>query len=281
MTSTAIFRAVAIARRRFALSLILTLVLPVASLAQTQPRTPTEAELADITARGSALAAYDFASWHGTDAVMALKPANGSIVRYIARATPKGWVVAFGRLTAARDTFLVAYEAVRNVQTGKFEGFTGVAHAKPVVDTDYYLRAARAVDTATGDFGAVRRPYNTAAIPTPYGNWYVYLFPAPTVAGVWPLGADTRYLISADGRTILEKRRLHNSVIEFGAQLKAAPAGSQLEAGSHTAVLADIPEDTDVFHVLIRTPKVPEYVMTDHFVYRIDTDGKINFLGTH
>jgi hypothetical protein len=80
---------------------------------------------------------------------------------------------------------------------------------------------------------------------------------------------------------ILEKRRLHNSVIEFGAQFKNAPAGSQLEAGTHTAVLAEVPEDTDVFHVLTRTPRVPEYVMTDHFAYRIETDGKINFQGTH
>jgi hypothetical protein len=70
-------------------------------------------------------------------------------------------------------------------------------------------------------------------------------------------------------------------VIEFGAQFRNAPPGSQLEAGTHTAVLADLPEDTDVFHVLIRTPRVPEYVMTDHFAYRIETDGKINFQGTH
>ena len=41
------------------------------------------------------------------------------------------------------------------------------------------------------------------------------------------------------------------------------------------------PEDTDVLHVLVRSPRIPEYVMTDHFIYRIDPDGKINFLGTH
>ena len=281
MASTYIFRVLTVAWRRFAPIFVLLLALPVASLAQTQIQTPTATELADIASRGRALAEYDFAAWHGTDAVMALKPPDGRITRYVARPTPKGWVVAFGRLTAARDTFLVAYEAVRNAPTGKFEGFTCIAHDKPIVDTDYFVRAARALDTAAADFGPVRRSYNVAALPTPYGNWYVYLFPAPTIADVWPLGADTRYLISADGRTILEKRRLHNSVIEFGARLKQAPAGSKLEAGSHTAVLADIPEDTDVFHVLTRSPKVPEYVMTGHFVYRIDTDGKINFLGTH
>jgi hypothetical protein len=190
-------------------------------------------------------------------------------------------VVAFGRLTASRDTFLIAYEALPASQVGKFAGFNGVVLSTPIADTDYYVRAARAVDTAAVNFGPVRRPYNSAVLPTPSGNWYVYLFPAPTVYGVWPLGADTRYTISSDGRTILEKRRLHNSVIEFGAQFRNAPAGAQLEAGTHTAVLAEVPEDTDVFHVLIRSPRVPEYVMTDHFAYRIETDGKINFQGTH
>jgi hypothetical protein len=249
--------------------------------AQTQPTAPTVSQLADITARGRALAAYDSAAWHGTDAVAALKPPNGSIARYIARPTTAGWVVAFGRLTAARDTFLVAYEAVHTADARQFDGFTGVAHDKPLVDTDYYVRAARALDTASADFGPVQRSYNVASLPAPQGKWWVYVLPAPTVYGVWPLGADARYLISPDGRTILEKRRLHNSVIEFSARSLPPTPGSVIRAGTHTAVLADIPEDTDVFHVLTRTPKVPEYVMTDRYIYRIDTDGKINFLGTH
>jgi hypothetical protein len=263
---------------RFASTLLL---LCAASIAQAQVDRPTDSQLADITARGRALAAYDFAAWHGTDAVTPLKPTPGTVTRYIARETPKGWVVAFGRLTASRDTFLVAYEAVRTSTTGEFEGFTGVSHATPVVDTGYFVRAARAIDTATIEFGPVRRSYNVAALPAPSGNWWVYLFPAPTITGVWPLGADARLLISADGRTILERRRLHNSVIEFSASRVQKPAGSAMQAGMHTAVVAEIPEDTDVYHVLTRSPKVPEYVMTDHFIYRIDTDGKINFLGTH
>lgn len=252
-----------------------------ASIAHAQPERPTDSQLADITARGRALAGYDFAAWHGTDAVAALKPADGTITRYVARETPKGWVVAFGRLTAARDSFLIAYEAVRTSKTGEFEGFTVVSHAPPVVDADYYLRATRAMDTAGVAFGPVRRSYNVAVMPAPKGNWWVYLMPAPTITGVWPLGADERFLISGDGRTILERRRLHNSVIEFSASQVQVPAGSVIRSGVHTAVLAEIPEDTDVFHVLSRTPKVPEIVMTDHFTYRIDLDGKINFLGTH
>lgn len=46
----------------------------------------------------------------------------------------------------------------------------------------------------------------------------------------------------------------------------------------HTAVLDDIPEDTDVFHVLTRRPSVPEYVMTDAFLYAISTKCDIRIL---
>jgi hypothetical protein len=250
-----------------------------ATVAGAQAGGPTQSELAEITARGRALAEYDFASLHGTDAVVALKPPPGSITRYIARPTEKGWKVAFGRLNPARDTFFVAYEAIRTSKGGTFEGFTATAHSTPIADTGYYVRAARALETAGKDFGPVRRSYNTAALPRPDGNWWVYLLPAQTVWGVFPLGADARYLMSADGRTILERRRLHNSVIEFNGRQPPQP-GATMQAGTHTAVVAEIPEDTDVMHVLVRTPRIPEYVMTDNFVYRIDPDGKINYLGT-
>lgn len=261
--------------------LLCTLLFLSASPALAQVERPTDSQLADISARGRALAAYDFTAWHGSDAIAPLNPTAANVTKYIARETPKGWIVAFGKLTASRDTFLIAYEAVRTSATGQYEGFSGIAHPTPVVDTGYFVRASRALDTAMADFGPVRRAYNVAVLPAPQGNWWVYLFPAPTIAGVWPLGADARFLISADGKRIIERRRLHNTVIEFSERSTRRPPGATIAAGSHTAVLAEIPEDTDVYHVLTRTPKVPEYIMTDHFVYRIDTDGKINFMGTH
>lgn len=104
-------------------------------------------------------------------------------------------------------------------------------------------------------------------------EWYVYLVPAPTRAGYWPLGADTRYRISGDGRRLREKRRLHNTVMEYGPP--EGRSGETLAARSHSAVLDDRPEDTDVFHVLSRRPQVPEYIVSETFYFRIDVDGRI------
>jgi hypothetical protein len=43
-------------------------------------------------------------------------------------------------------------------------------------------------------------------------------------------------------------------------------------------VLDTIPEDTDVFHVLARGFRIPETVVTDEFIYRIEIDGSIRLV---
>jgi hypothetical protein len=50
-------------------------------------------------------------------------------------------------------------------------------------------------------------------------------------------------------------------------------------AGVHTHVLADTPEDTDVFHVLARKPAVPEMILTKRYVFQVDPDGEARYVG--
>jgi hypothetical protein len=229
------------------------------------------AELDAIAGRGREIAAYDAASWHGTDAVLALGPAKDRVRGYVARRRVDGlWEVVFGRLTADADTFFVAYRAVQ-ARPGA-DTFLASVVDPAEADTGYFARAARALNLAGQDLGRVSRPYNRVALPDS-GEWYVYLMPAPTRAGYWPLGADIRYRISSDGRQIREKRRLHNTVIEYGPPQQRD--GEQLEAGYHTAVLDDRPEDTDVFLVLSRKPQVAEYIVSQSFYFRIGVDGQI------
>ncbi len=231
------------------------------------------AELDAITARGKELAAYDMAAWHGTDAVLALHPASDRVRSYIARRRQDGmWEVVFGRQSTGTDTFYVAYRAVQ--ATPGDTSFAAEAFEPALADTEYYARAARALAVGGQDFGRVSRPYNSVVLPIPEsGEWLVYLLPAPTRAGYWPLGADARYRVSGDGRRILAKRRLHNTIIEYGAP--PPRKGAELKAGYHTAVLDDRPEDTDVFLVLTRQPRVPEYIVSQTFYFRIDLDGRI------
>lgn len=157
---------------------------------------PTKEELAEITERGRDPAAYDAAAWRGTDAVVALHPKEGSVARYIARKTPSGWRVAFGRLSEKKDSFIVAYEAIEGATSGEF---TAKTHEPPLVVKDFYLFAARAIDTALADFKGEPRPYNVAVLSAKAEQLWVYVIPAQTQADIFPLGGDARYLISKDG----------------------------------------------------------------------------------
>lgn len=226
-----------------------------------------------ISERGRAIAAYDAAAWHGSDAVMVLQPDHAAAPRYLARRRPADgrWEVVFGGLNTSRDSFVIAYRAV---QIGTGDTLYDGDRVEPVEgDTGYYARAARALDLAEHDFGKQSRPYNSVVVPIAgTAEWFVYLIPAPTRAGYWPLGADVRYRMTPDGRSVLAKRRLHNTVLEYGPP---KPGGDRLAAAYHSAVLADEPEDTDVFLVLTREPKVPEYIVSASYYSASTRPGRL------
>jgi hypothetical protein len=239
---------------------------------------PTKSELEAITERGRNLAGYDAAAWHASDAIQAKKPKPGTVVRYIARKTEKGWTVAFGKLDREKDRFLIAYEATE----GKEPNTYNVQEFNPPKeDATFFRAAASAIDVAlkdfVGHFEGEQRPYNVAVLPAPGGEFWVYLVPAATKEGVWPLGGDVRYLVSAAGTKIVNKRQLHKSIIEL--ERPKADDPNKLAMGVHTHILAETPEDTDVFHVLTRKPTVPEMVVTKHFVFEVEANGDIKYVG--
>jgi hypothetical protein len=201
-----------------------------------------------------------------------LKPKPGSFRYYIARKTDARWEVVFGRLSEMRDKFLIVYQANQGTQP---DFFTDKKYDPPIENTDFYFSAAKACETALRDLGPVNRPYNTYVVPSQTGQIYIYLLPAQTTDGIYPLGADVRYMFTADGTTMLEKHPMHKSLLErdFTGQSGGI---KKIEAGAPTHVLSNRPEDSDVFYVLSRKPLVPEYVGTmDKKIWVIHTDGTI------
>jgi hypothetical protein len=264
------------------LSAVITILLVQATVRDDPPpskKPPTPEQLAAITARGRLLAEYDRAAWYASDEVQKHELKDGVVERYIARKTDKGWVVAFGRVKDDKRLFLIAYEAIQGKDPKQFQF---KAYDPPKEDAAFYRPAARAIDLSLKDFTKTfkgqKRPYNVAILPAEKSQWWVYFVPAPTQEGIWPLGADVRYLMSPDGSRIIQKRQLHNAVIE-NPPPKPGP-DNQLVAGMHNHVLDDVPEDTDVFHVLQRQPNVPELIVTKEFVFAIEADGSIKYAGT-
>lgn len=230
----------------------------------------SDAERAQITVRGRMLEEYDQAAWHSTDALLATNPDKQSAPLYVAKKTDAGWVVAFGRFNDAHDRFLIVYEATEGSSLQQFS----VKHLDPPQeDAAFFLFAANAIATALKDFRGEKRPYNTMVLPLDSGQMYVYIVPAQTVADIYPLGGDARYLVSADGNTIIERRQLHKTILE--RNVKSPPSGTKIAGGFHTHVLSDVPEDTDVLFVLSERPPLPEYVGTRRQIYVIAADGSI------
>ena len=246
-------------------------VLLFASLAFGQAASiPTDNELAQITARGRLLYEYDQAAWHSSDAAMATNPSKENLGRYIAQKTGAGWIVAFGRLNEARDAFQIATLATQGQTT---QDFSVKKFDPPEKDTGFFLVAAKAIEVSLKDFQGANWPYNVAVLPAPAGQLYVYVYPAQKENGVYPLGADARYLVSPDGATVVEKRQLHKSIIPTGGPV---PVGTTFVAGTHSHILSNVPEDTDVFYVLTRKPSMPEYIGTQIAIYVVNADGTIS-----
>jgi hypothetical protein len=236
---------------------------------------PTQSQLDEISARGRALAGYQRAAWTASTQLLATNPDPWKVQRYVAYHADSGWVVAFGRLSAGRDTFYVSDIGIPAAVNGRRVDslFAFQSFPEPGPDTDFLVRAARAMDNAVMTLGATTRPYSAAAIPTENGEWFVYLTPAADVASVWPLGDDLRYRISGDGESVLETRRMHTGLIAESATTRSD--GAKLAVGRHRTAVHDEPEDSDVFHVLARRPLVPQVIVTRHYHYVIGVDGSI------
>jgi hypothetical protein len=226
-------------------------------------------ELAGISSRGKALAAYDAAAWYGSDAVQGSHPPEGSVKKYLGRKTESGWVIGFGKLNDAKDGFLLIAEVqptgdVKHPQVQVFDPAR--------VDRGDYFHEALASDVALATFQAsANQRYNFAVLPAPEDKWWVYVYPAQTVDGEFPAGGDVRFTLSADGTKLLESKRMHYSILIF-------KSNAEMKMSYHTAVLDDAPEDSDVANVLMRSPKVTELIATKHFVYRVETDGTVSYL---
>ncbi len=255
-------------------SVIVFVTLLVVNSASAQRAKPAEsAELEAITQRGKMLAEYDVAAWHSTDRVVALKPKETDVNGYVAIKNGNTWTVVYGRLSDKKDTYLIAYEATQQSSPTEFKFQT---FDKPKEDSGIILRTAKALETAKAAFAPTeQRRYNGAVIPADNGSFFVYFVPAQTQIGTFPLGGDIRFKVSSEGNKILDTRQLHKSIIEFQVPKDVKP-----ETGYHTAVLDELPEDTDVLHVLVREPRIPELVVTQKFVYRIAVDGTIMYLMT-
>jgi hypothetical protein len=157
------------------------------ALAEKKAAPLSKAQLAEIRARGRMLAEYDEAAGSATDAVMATHPKQENDTRFVCRKGDATWTCVFGRLAA--DKLLIDYEALQGASAKEFQV---KHHEPPMEDTGFFFTAVKAMLVAGNDFQKTseKRPYNPTVLPAALGQFYVYMVPAQTKKGVYPLGGD-------------------------------------------------------------------------------------------
>ncbi len=242
---------------------------------------PPENLLTEISKRGKEIADYDNACWQATDALKEKFGLKSKETKYfLAEKGDKGWMVYFGKLNDDETKFLIVYEAASGPDPKNTKDITVKKNEPPKEETGDLLLKALALRTCHAVFLPGKFTYNSCVLAAPNGEHYVYFYPGSTTAGLYLLGGDVRYRVAHDGQHIVETRTMHRSVLPYPRPVPESMGDYKALIGLHSALVDNIPEDTDVFHVLSRKPKVPEMIITKKFVYQIGVDGDIEYMGT-
>ena len=242
-------------------------------------RPPSAAMLGQISKRGKDLYLYDQACAKATDALLSEVKEAATFKLFVAYPEHDIWHVAFGSISEDGESFLIAYEVTVKpntaVEVKSYDIFK--------LDKGEYFKRAQALVACRTKMKITGPQMNYAAIPnesdSSKNSYWVYQFPGTTEPGVYLLGGDVRYLVSNSDKKILETRQMHRSVLPWPKRGEL-PSAAHLQGGCHSAILEDEPEDTDVFHVLLRQPKLPEYIATANWIFCVETDGSIRLVST-
>lgn len=183
---------------------------------------------------------------------------------------------AFGRLSG-KDTYLIDFLAVK---TGQEKACKIERQCPPLADQTKWLNMALALDLARFEMKENGRnidKLNYAVLPETDDKtgktFFVYFYPSQKEN----LGGDIRLKVNIAENSVLEEHQGHKSLIK---EKRLATKYGGRKMAYHQAILDEMPEDTDVLHVLSREPGRAEIITTANYVYRIEVSGDIKYLGT-
>jgi len=212
----------------------------------------------------------DQASWHATDALMALHP-QAELVKENVR----GWIVE-----DQRDGQLVRFirmgnagpEAAYDISYASGKPVVSVPRDRNLTDSEKAQYAARdlAIKSVTQRCGD---NYNTVVLKDPTGTgWLAWALAATTNPNLVMAGGHHRLTVSADGSQVVQMDALSRSCAVM--QKGGAPAGGKVAGLFTTQLVSNLPVETFVF--LSLDQGLPIFVMTpDRTLWRI-ADGKIS-----
>lgn len=137
-----------------------------------------------------------------------------------------------------------------------------------------FARALQEAVKSASAQGGIPAPYEEAVVREKDGAFSVYLRSAPAEGGMAQFGADLLVRIASSGRQTLSIEPLHGEA----AAISSAPRRAG-EPTLHVHPSGDLPVPTDVAQVLRVPALAPHLVLTPRFMFRIDAEGRITYLG--
>jgi len=253
------------------------LSLPVAAHA-VEPSRPSDADLRAITESGKRIASYHEAIARARKQFEE-KSDLGDRIRPVVVDRSGVWHVVF----ISRDlqggelrTWLVVADAVFRPRAGEVEKFDLIDPPRPApTDAQAALRAIDAVRTAAQtQVPSVPPPYAESVFRDKAGTFTVYLQSRTGTRVLWRFGSDLKATVGTDGSQVLQIVPLHGP----GESVDLAPGDGRTPT-LHSHARGDLPTETDV-DLVVESPGVaPHLVMTPAWIFRIESDGMVTWLG--
>ena len=138
-----------------------------------------------------------------------------------------------------------------------------------------YGRALKVAETAAADRATgTPKEHDASIVRERDGSFTIYLIPRPEDPSKVPFGTDLVVRVAANGRQLQTLDPLHTEGTEVPLAGRAAGRPTL-----HIHKSGDLPTPTDVALVLLHTGLAPHLVLTPHFIFRIDAEGTITYLG--
>ncbi|MBI5172327.1 MAG: hypothetical protein SFV17_19845 [Candidatus Obscuribacter sp.] len=273
-----------------AVSLAATTAAPGQTAKGTSKAPASQAELAAIEERGEKLYLYEIALSASLQALQQSNIKTGSAndgdrenFSSLVQLDQRGFRTAFGRLGGEQHCYFIDFLVEGKWQnTPNKTASTGKAVflSPPKEDQSTFLAMARALSLVKEDKEALL-PYKNhhyAVLPGKSADsFYVYFYPRPKDKDSYFLGHDLRVQVEAN--KVKERRVMHRTILSFPNKTKKNEGRLQPVMGVHSAVVDELPEDTDVMHVLLRKPATNEMVITKTYLYEIEKSGRIKYRG--
>ena len=175
----------------------------------------------------------------------------------------------------SRPWMLVA-DAVFQPKAGEVASLQVIDPSKAApVDAAAFLRALESARAGATTSAHLTPPYIEAAFKEKSNGAYtVYLQAKPDGARMVRFGADVLVRVGADGSALAEVRLLHDATVNV-----QVPAKGGAEPTLHSHGTGDLPTETDITTVLEHPTLAPHLVLTPRYMFRIESDGSITYIG--